>query len=485
MFLCFLIVYMQRKFVVNLLFLFAINLIVKPFWIFGIDRTVQNTLNSEVYGEYFVLFNVSLLFNILLDLGLTGYNTRSIAQNAALLKERFPSIFIIKLILALGYFAATFIFAYSNGYNNERVQLLFWLAVNQTLVSFIQFIRSNFAGLHKYALDSVFSVLDKVLMIVFCSYLLWFQNDYTFTVYLFVWAQTLSYILVFIAGLILFFFVAKPLRFSFKDISIIQNIKNTLPYALLVITMTFYYRIDSVMIDQLLPQGEQEASVYAQSYRLMDAFSMIGVLFAGLLLPMFSIQIERKENIARLLTTSFTLIFLPAFALVVFTVVNANEILTLLYTYNPAQGPFVLQYLMWCFLFISGTYIFGTLLTANGSLKTLNTIAITGLILNVALNYYLIPKTGAIGAAQASLFTQLLVVVWQVISVKKIFNYRFPVRTVATLFIYSFLIVVFIVFTKNYLSLIYQLSGLAILALLLIFGLRIVSINDLKILKEK
>ena len=83
MFLCFLIVYMQRKFVVNLLFLFAINLIVKPFWIFGIDRTVQNTLNSEVYGEYFVLFNVSLLFNILLDLGLTGYNTRSIAQNAA------------------------------------------------------------------------------------------------------------------------------------------------------------------------------------------------------------------------------------------------------------------------------------------------------------------------------------------------------------------------------------------------------------------
>ena len=89
---------MQRKFVVNLLFLFAINLIVKPFWIFGIDRTVQNTLNSEVYGEYFVLFNVSLLFNILLDLGLTGYNTRSIAQNAALLKERFPSIFIIKAV---------------------------------------------------------------------------------------------------------------------------------------------------------------------------------------------------------------------------------------------------------------------------------------------------------------------------------------------------------------------------------------------------
>jgi O-antigen/teichoic acid export membrane protein len=476
---------MQRKFVVNLLFLITINLIVKPFWIFGIDRTVQNTLNSEIYGEYFVLFNVSLLFNILLDLGLTGYNTRSIAQNTSLLKERFPSIFIIKLMLAVGYFVATFIFAYTSGYSANRVQLLFWLAVNQTLVSFIQFIRSNFAGLHKYAIDSIFSVLDKIVMIAICSYLIWMQTAVEFTVYHFVWAQTISYGLVFISGLVLFFVLAKPLPVSIKDISIVQNFKNTLPYALLVITMTFYYRIDSVMLDQLLPQGAKEASVYAQSYRLMDAFSMIGVLFAGLLLPMFALQIEKKENIHQLLTTSFTLIFLPAISLVFFVIVNAGNILTLLYSYNPPQGPFVLQYLMWCFLFISCTYIFGTLLTANGSLKTLNKIAVTGLLLNIVMNYYLIPKTGAIGAAQASMITQLLVIVWQIISVKKIFKYQIPVKTVVTLFIYSLLILLFVVFTKNYFTLTMQLAGLILLSLLLIFGLRIVTLNELKILTKK
>jgi len=33
---------MKRKFINNLGFLLFLNLLVKPFWIFGIDRTVQN-----------------------------------------------------------------------------------------------------------------------------------------------------------------------------------------------------------------------------------------------------------------------------------------------------------------------------------------------------------------------------------------------------------------------------------------------------------
>ncbi len=476
---------MQRKFITNLLFLIIINLVVKPFWIFGIDRTVQNTLSNPVYGEYFVLFNVSLLFNILLDIGLTGYNTRSIARDASLLKERFPSIFLIKLLLAIVYMVATLTFAFVNGYSHMRVTLLFWLAINQFLVSLIQFVRSNFAGLHYYVIDSVFSVLDKILMIVFCSYLLWFQSSIRFSIQWFIWAQTLSYVLVFIAGLFLFFYLAKPVKFSLNNISILKNIKNTLPYALLVITMSFYYRIDSVMLDRLLPSGADEAAIYAQSYRLMDAFSMLGVLFAGLLLPMFSLQIQRKESVNQLLTTSFTLLFLPAFVLAVFCIVNAQEILSILYIETSPKSPFVLRYLMWCFLFISVTYIFGTLLTAKGSLKTLNTIAVSGLLLNVGLNYYLIPRTGAIGAAQASMFTQMLVVGWQIVSVRKQFHYTFPVKTVVTLSIFSFVIILFTVFTQQYIPLIYRLVALGGISLLLIFGLRIVSISDIKMMKEK
>ena len=70
---------MKRKFVTNLALVLFLNLLVKPFWIFGIDRTVQNVVGSEGYGFYFSLFSLSLLLNIFLDFGITNFNNRSIA----------------------------------------------------------------------------------------------------------------------------------------------------------------------------------------------------------------------------------------------------------------------------------------------------------------------------------------------------------------------------------------------------------------------
>ena len=62
----------------------ANDFLIKPFWIFGIDRTVQNMIGTEQYGLYYALFNFSFLFNIFLDLGITNFNNRNISQNSFL-----------------------------------------------------------------------------------------------------------------------------------------------------------------------------------------------------------------------------------------------------------------------------------------------------------------------------------------------------------------------------------------------------------------
>ena len=69
----------------------------------------------------------------------------------------------------------------------------------------------------------------------------------------------------------------------------------------------------------------------------------------------------------------------------------------------------ILPILMGCFVCVSSTYIFGTLLTANGNLYHLNLISVGGVIINIFLNLILIPKHGALGSAIASLVTQFLV----------------------------------------------------------------------------
>ena len=67
-------------------------------------------------------------------------------------------------------------------------------------------------------------------------------------------------------------------------------------------------------------------------------------------------------------------------------------------------------------------FVYGTLMTANGDLKHLNILSFIGLVMNVILNFILIPKHGAFGAAIATFTTQLLIAVFYFLSVWKQFQ---------------------------------------------------------------
>ena len=58
------------------------------------------------------------------------------------------------------------------------------------------------------------------------------------------------------------------------------------------------------------------------------------------------------------------------------------------------------------YLFVSISYLYGTLLTANHNLRQLNILASITVFINIGINLILIPRYGAPGAAIASLISQ-------------------------------------------------------------------------------
>ena len=48
---------MKAKFIWNLLLVVILNLLIKPFYILGIDAEVINRVGASVYGNYFALIN--------------------------------------------------------------------------------------------------------------------------------------------------------------------------------------------------------------------------------------------------------------------------------------------------------------------------------------------------------------------------------------------------------------------------------------------
>ena len=117
---------LRRKFVTNLILFAFPYLLVKPFWIFGIDRTVQNLVGDESYGLYFALFNFSMILNMLLDVGITSYNNRNIARHNFLLPKHLGNIVGLKLVLALVYAAFSLTIAAVIGYDKIQFHLLFF-----------------------------------------------------------------------------------------------------------------------------------------------------------------------------------------------------------------------------------------------------------------------------------------------------------------------------------------------------------------------
>lgn len=473
---------MKRKFVTNLILLISLNLLIKPFWILGIDRSVQNLVGDESYGMYFALFNFSLLLNILLDIGITNFNNKNIAQHNFLLKKHLSNIVGLKFILAIVYAIFSLVTALIIGYDKIQLHLLFFLIFNQFLISFTLYLRSNISGLHLFRTDSILSVLDRSLMIVICSLLLftgYFRKH--FSIEWFVYAQTAAYVITSLVTFVIVLNKTGKISLRFDRKFIIVFLRKSYPYAILILLMGFYNRIDGVMLERLLPEplGKQQAGIYAQAFRLLDAVSMFGVMVAGLLLPIFAKMIKQREPVAQMIKLSFTFLFVTAVVVAVSSIFYCNQIMEVLYHSNTEHSSELLGILMTGFIGIATTYIFGTLLTANGSMKQLNWMAFFGMIVNVTLNLILIPRYQAFGSAYASLFTQIITAGAQVILATMVFKLKPNYLFLSKLLVFACITVIFAFISQYFTNWFAGYLFMIVASVLASFLLRLFSIGEL------
>jgi O-antigen/teichoic acid export membrane protein len=478
---------MKREFLINILFLLAVNLLIKPFYLFGIDRGVQNTVSPEDYGIYFALFNFTFLFQIITDFGIQNFNNRNLSQHRQLLDKYLPNMLVLKALLALLYMIVVVISAIIAGYERIYFHLLLIIACNQILASLLLYLRTNISGLGMYRLDSLLSVTDRLLLIIICGVLLWTPVvGGEFRIEWFAYAQTFA---LGVTALIAFIIANRHTRawqLKFNRALLLFLLKKSWPYALAVFLMSVYNRVDGVMIERLLTDGQLEASIYASAYRLFEASNMIGFLFASLLLPIFSRMLKEEEPLNELVAFSYQMVAAGAILLIGAVVVHRVDIMEALYVSGTVYSGQVLMYLMLSFFAVSGTYILGTLLVANDSLKFLNYVFTLGLVLNVILNLILIPNYKAEGAAIATCVTQFTVFIAEVILTWRLLKLKLPMRLVGNLLLFLFINIILSYSIKFYVPVVWWMQFVCTLIItgLIALILRLVDIRQLMHLRQ-
>lgn len=395
---------MQRRFFSSLFLLLVLNLLVKPIWIFAIDRQVQNIVGTAEYGKYFALFNLSIIFNFLLDIGLTTYLNQKKASgqvNNLLIKAG-----SLKLFLGILYSIVLIITAILSGITSPG-----WLALlgaNQFLFSFFIFLRSNITALQLFKADAFLSVLDKIIVILACGVLIYFPSVFgSITIYSFLLIQLFAVATAILTAFIILL-VHEKITVS-PEISLDTDIiKQAIPFGIIVLLMSMHSRADVFLLERLHPNGAYEAGIYAQAYRLLDAANMVGYLAASFLLPFIAKHFFAGDNIKLVVnqTRNYLLLFSIITAVICF--LFADKIQALLYHNSDDYAADISIFCLSTLFGYSLVQIYGTVLTATGFIRLFIRITIPFMVLNILLNIFFIPYYGAKACSIIALITESL-----------------------------------------------------------------------------
>lgn len=197
------------------------------------------------------------------------------------------------------------------------------------------------------------------------------------------------------------------LQFSFKRAKLLLS--SSWPLVLSGIAVTIYMRIDQIMLGQMV--GDEAVGIYSAAVRLSEAWYFMPVAIASSSLPMLlaSKQID-SERYYRQLKNLFRTTIGATYCIVIPTSILAQPLMNLLLGQNYKSAGVVLSIHIWSGLFVSLGVVRELWMTAENLLIFSFITTASGALINMLLNYLLIPDYGAIGSAIATLVSYIFAI---------------------------------------------------------------------------
>ena len=396
---------MQKKFLGALFLMMVLNILVKPVWIFGIDRGVQNITGFSDYGHYFALLNFCMVLGFILDPGIHIHVNRVMSARKDDRARIFWDGLYAKLLLSAIYFMVVSMMALLAGFRN--LQLLASVMVLHASMSMLGYLRIHLTSDQRFREEGLLSVTDKSIVILTVGImLLWPELFGSITISRFVSLQIVG---IFIAICLSAWFIMRgregfriqPFRGFRREL-----LFSSIPFAVNVFLMTIILRMDGILLDRLHPEGDHEAGLYASGFRILDAFSMMGTLAAGFLLPFVARHWPDVRAFSHAVTVSRRALMCAAILIASIGLAIPGWLTEFLYHRSDASIIRLMQIILLALPGLSLVSIHGTLLTATGHIRRFISISAVMAGSSLLLNVWLIPRYGAIACAVIAVVVQ-------------------------------------------------------------------------------
>lgn len=364
-----------------------------------------NIIFAREYGpEQFGLFNyvlsIVMVFSIFSSLGMENVLVRDLVK----FKDKQGLLLGTAMVMRLSSIVAVIPFLCVLGFamGLGRAELiLFFIVYSVLIVSSLNVAEFYFKSISDGKFFSLSSIISQVISAVIK--LMAILNGWGIEI---IAGAMLFEMIVLVLLMHLFYLKSSKgftLDFSFDVAK--GLIKEIWPLMISSVVVSLYMRLDQLMIGYLL--GAVDVGYYSAVTRLNEAVYFFPIILVTILYPsLIKLMSSDEVKFQKVMQNIYSMMFLLAISFSLMISVFSEGILDVLYGGEYARANVVFIVHAWCSIFVFMGIVSSKYLVLNGWGRKLLFKSLLGLMLNVILNWVLIPMYGILGAAISTLVGQ-------------------------------------------------------------------------------
>ena len=382
---------------------------------------VSRILLPEGTGKVSFATSIVSYFAMIAQLGIPTYGIRACAKvrdDKKKLSKTVHEIFTINIVMSV---IAYVLFATALCVVPRlRTDKVLMIVISSTIFFNTIGMSWLFSALEKYEYITVRSILFKFIALIAMFVLIHQRSDYVIYGGISIFASSASNICNYI-------YAHKLVDFHQKQNYVYrQHLKPILVFFVMSCATTIYTNLDTVMLGFI--NGDAEVGFYNAAVKIKSILVCVITSLGTVLLPRASYYVEQGlfENFKQIGKKALNFVVIIAIPLMVYFILFAKETICFLTGTDYMEAIIPMKLIMPTLVLIGITNILGIqILIPLGREKIVLCSEIIGAVIDLIINWILIPLIASSGAAIGTMFAEFSVLIVQYVALKKDVNYIF------------------------------------------------------------
>jgi O-antigen/teichoic acid export membrane protein len=403
-----------RKIALNTAALISGQVAVKGLGLFWMI-VVARHLGEAGFGTLNLGLTLGGLFGLLVEFGFSPVLTRAVAREPGLAAPYLANVTGLRLLLAAGVVPLTVAAAGPLGAARADLPVFAMLSVTAVTAALWAVPNSLFVARERMLPPAVIQTAAKIAAMAVGLWLIARGAGLPALAAVFVLEGVIQVTAGYTAAARL---LGLPVRVAMDRDFCRRLFRDSAPFVLTLALGLIYFKVDVLMLSVM--KGSVAVGRYSAAFRLLEGLVYLAAAYAGALFPTIArLKTESPERLRVAAHRATDVVVAAALPAAVALAMLAEPVMHLLYGAEFAESVAALRWIGAALVFVFVSNFLGSVLGAVDRQGWTFRATVVGVVINVTLNLWLIPRLAHVGAAAATLVTQAAVTAVLVVLVRR------------------------------------------------------------------